>query len=251
MLAAGRVSPELATRTCPDSRRSAAIGGQRTWGELNRRQPSSDRDRVCVEGLSSRGLAASRGHRKPPDAVTTMSPAGCPHVNNFKVDNWKPNLRVIYQCFVWSGSAETRKRKVTSDGEPGGRGGGRRRGHPPSDIAHGGQCVCLCNARASAVACVDASPPFSEQHKHPTRLTREHRFTARSSPVRDVLPRTCLSRAAEGGWGGGQAHRSCYRGTRLKMRPHDGSVKDRVRICLCACSGAFTSLRCTAARAGV
>lgn len=55
-----------------------------------------------------------------PDAVTTMSPAGCPHVNNFKVDNWKQNLRVIYQCFVWSGSAETRKRKVTSDGEPGG-----------------------------------------------------------------------------------------------------------------------------------
>lgn len=48
-----------------------------------------------------------------------MSPAGCPHVNNFKVDNWKQNLRVIYQCFVWSGSAETRKRKVTSDREPG------------------------------------------------------------------------------------------------------------------------------------
>lgn len=44
-----------------------------------------------------------------------MSPAGCPHVNSFKVDNWKQNLRVIYQCFVWSGSADTRKRKVTSD----------------------------------------------------------------------------------------------------------------------------------------
>ncbi|XP_035525945.1 ubiquitin carboxyl-terminal hydrolase 22 [Morone saxatilis] len=43
-----------------------------------------------------------------------MSPAGCPHVNSFKVDNWKQNLRVIYQCFVWSGSAETRKRKAKS-----------------------------------------------------------------------------------------------------------------------------------------
>ncbi|XP_045065691.1 ubiquitin carboxyl-terminal hydrolase 22-like isoform X3 [Coregonus clupeaformis] len=43
-----------------------------------------------------------------------MSPAGCPHVNGFKVDNWKQNLRVIYQCFVWSGSAETRKRKAKS-----------------------------------------------------------------------------------------------------------------------------------------
>ncbi|XP_058851964.1 ubiquitin carboxyl-terminal hydrolase 22-A-like isoform X2 [Acipenser ruthenus] len=41
-----------------------------------------------------------------------MSPAGCSHVNSFKVENWKQNLRVIYQCFVWSGTAETRKRKV-------------------------------------------------------------------------------------------------------------------------------------------
>ncbi|KAK9393113.1 Ubiquitinyl hydrolase 1 [Crotalus adamanteus] len=42
-----------------------------------------------------------------------MSPpaAGCCHVTGFKVENWKQNLRVIYQCFVWSGSAEARKRK--------------------------------------------------------------------------------------------------------------------------------------------
>ncbi|TFK10431.1 gap junction beta-6 protein [Platysternon megacephalum] len=42
-----------------------------------------------------------------------MSPpaAGCCHVTGFKVENWKQNLRAIYQCFVWSGSAETRKRK--------------------------------------------------------------------------------------------------------------------------------------------
>lgn len=43
-----------------------------------------------------------------------MGPAGCSHVNGFKVENWKQNLRVIYQCFVWSGSAETRKRKVNT-----------------------------------------------------------------------------------------------------------------------------------------
>ncbi|XP_051523245.1 ubiquitin carboxyl-terminal hydrolase 22 isoform X1 [Myxocyprinus asiaticus] len=43
-----------------------------------------------------------------------MSPAGCSHVTSFKVENWKQNLRVIYQCFVWSGSAETRKRKAKS-----------------------------------------------------------------------------------------------------------------------------------------
>ncbi|GAA6097585.1 ubiquitin carboxyl-terminal hydrolase 22-like isoform X2 [Tachysurus ichikawai] len=41
-----------------------------------------------------------------------MCPAGCSHVNGFKVDNWKQNLRVIYQCFVWTGTAETRRRKV-------------------------------------------------------------------------------------------------------------------------------------------
>ncbi|XP_071230790.1 ubiquitin carboxyl-terminal hydrolase 22-like [Salvelinus alpinus] len=43
-----------------------------------------------------------------------MSPAGCSHVNAYKVDNWRQNLRVIYQCFVWSGSAETRRRKAKS-----------------------------------------------------------------------------------------------------------------------------------------
>ncbi|MFT7797980.1 ubiquitin carboxyl-terminal hydrolase 22 isoform X1 [Arapaima gigas] len=43
-----------------------------------------------------------------------MSPAGCSHVSGFKVDNWKQNLRVIYQCFVWSGTAETRRRKAKS-----------------------------------------------------------------------------------------------------------------------------------------
>ncbi|KAG5280423.1 hypothetical protein AALO_G00088960 [Alosa alosa] len=43
-----------------------------------------------------------------------MSPAGCSHVSGFKVDNWRHNLRVIYQCFVWSGTPETRKRKAKS-----------------------------------------------------------------------------------------------------------------------------------------
>lgn len=43
-----------------------------------------------------------------------MSPAGCPHVGGFKVGGWRQNLRLIYQCFVWSGSAETRTRKVSA-----------------------------------------------------------------------------------------------------------------------------------------
>ncbi|KAK1799003.1 hypothetical protein P4O66_007269 [Electrophorus voltai] len=48
------------------------------------------------------------------DVASVMCPAGCSHVNGFKVDNWKQNLRVIYQCFVWSGTAETRRRKAKS-----------------------------------------------------------------------------------------------------------------------------------------
>ncbi|KAF0872587.1 UBP22 hydrolase, partial [Crocuta crocuta] len=41
-------------------------------------------------------------------------PPGCSHLSSFKVDNWKQNLRAIYQCFVWSGTAEARKRKAKS-----------------------------------------------------------------------------------------------------------------------------------------
>ncbi|KAG7256690.1 hypothetical protein CRUP_011289, partial [Coryphaenoides rupestris] len=41
-----------------------------------------------------------------------MSPAGCSHVSGYKVDDdWRRNLRVVYQSFVWSGSADTRSRK--------------------------------------------------------------------------------------------------------------------------------------------
>lgn len=46
------------------------------------------------------------------DAELAVAPSGCPHLGSFKVDNWKQNLRAIYQCFVWSGTAEARKRKV-------------------------------------------------------------------------------------------------------------------------------------------
>lgn len=46
------------------------------------------------------------------DAELVVTPPGCSHLSSFKVDNWKQNLRAIYQCFVWSGTAEARKRKV-------------------------------------------------------------------------------------------------------------------------------------------
>ncbi|XP_052613226.1 ubiquitin carboxyl-terminal hydrolase 22 isoform X2 [Peromyscus californicus insignis] len=48
------------------------------------------------------------------DAEVAVAPPGCSHLGSFKVDNWKQNLRAIYQCFVWSGTAEARKRKAKS-----------------------------------------------------------------------------------------------------------------------------------------
>lgn len=48
------------------------------------------------------------------DAELVVTPPGCSHLSSFKVDNWKQNLRAIYQCFVWSGTAEARKRKAKS-----------------------------------------------------------------------------------------------------------------------------------------
>uniref|UniRef100_G1SDG3 Ubiquitin carboxyl-terminal hydrolase n=1 Tax=Oryctolagus cuniculus TaxID=9986 RepID=G1SDG3_RABIT len=48
------------------------------------------------------------------DAELAVAPPGCSHLGSFKVDNWKQNLRAIYQCFVWSGTAEARKRKAKS-----------------------------------------------------------------------------------------------------------------------------------------
>lgn len=52
------------------------------------------------------------------DAELAVAPPGCSHLGSFKVDNWKQNLRAIYQCFVWSGTTEARKRKVRLPGPP-------------------------------------------------------------------------------------------------------------------------------------
>lgn len=71
------------------------------------------------------------------DAELVVTPPGCSHLSSFKVDNWKQNLRAIYQCFVWSGTAEARKRKVRQPPphhpeppETAGWAGGRKRSLP-------------------------------------------------------------------------------------------------------------------------
>nr|XP_020478275.1 ubiquitin carboxyl-terminal hydrolase 22 isoform X6 [Monopterus albus] len=93
-----------------------------------------------------------------------MSPAGCSHVNGYKVDNWKQNLRVIYQCFVWSGTAETRRRKV-----------------PQSDAAWtelAKSCIChMCGAHLnrlhSCLYCVFFGC-FTKKHIHEHAKNKRH-----------------------------------------------------------------------------
>lgn len=97
---------------CPSVRPSAGRGAP----------PSSPR--AALASSSSPSPPTARGRALPPmvsrpepeseamDAELVVTPPGCSHLSSFKVDNWKQNLRAIYQCFVWSGTAEARKRKV-------------------------------------------------------------------------------------------------------------------------------------------
>lgn len=100
--------PALCPCVCPSAGRGAP--------------PSSPR--AALASSSSPSPPTARGRALPPmvsrpepeseamDAELVVTPPGCSHLSSFKVDNWKQNLRAIYQCFVWSGTAEARKRKV-------------------------------------------------------------------------------------------------------------------------------------------
>lgn len=85
------------------------------------------------------------------DAELVVTLPGCSHLSSFKVDNWKQNLRAIYQCFVWSGTAEARKRKVRPRGcgrclrlQPAGRAGRGGAPGPAGGVREaGGLCAGL------------------------------------------------------------------------------------------------------------
>lgn len=94
------------------------------------RQPRAEpRPRATLASSSSPSPPPARGGRALPNPMVSraepegesmdaelvvVTPPGCSHLSGFKVDNWKQNLRAIYQCFVWSGTAEARKRKAKS-----------------------------------------------------------------------------------------------------------------------------------------
>ncbi|XP_055984589.1 ubiquitin carboxyl-terminal hydrolase 27 [Sorex fumeus] len=88
------------------------------------------------------------------DVDFTLGPPGCSHVNSFKVgENWRQELRVIYQCFVWCGTPETRKSKAKS-------------------------CIChVCsthlNRLHSCLSCVFFGC-FTEKHIHEHAETKQH-----------------------------------------------------------------------------
>ncbi|XP_006902972.1 PREDICTED: ubiquitin carboxyl-terminal hydrolase 22-A-like [Elephantulus edwardii] len=83
-----------------------------------------------------------------------VGPPSCCHVNNFKVgENWRQELRLIYQCFVWCGTPETRKSKAKS-------------------------CIChVCgthlNRLHSCLSCVFFGC-FTEKHIHEHAETKQH-----------------------------------------------------------------------------
>ncbi|KAJ8793678.1 hypothetical protein J1605_003489 [Eschrichtius robustus] len=82
--------------------------------------------RVALASSSSPPAPRREPDGEAMDAELVVTPPGCAHLGSFKVDNWKQNLRAIYQCFVWSGSAEARKRKGPSGRGGAGDGGAER-----------------------------------------------------------------------------------------------------------------------------
>ncbi|XP_036161508.1 ubiquitin carboxyl-terminal hydrolase 27 [Myotis myotis] len=88
------------------------------------------------------------------DVDFAVGPPGCSHVNSFKVgENWRQGLRVIYQCFVWCRTPETRKSKAKS-------------------------CIChVCgthlNRLHSCLSCVFFGC-FTEKHIHEHAQTKQH-----------------------------------------------------------------------------
>ncbi|XP_023616722.1 ubiquitin carboxyl-terminal hydrolase 27 [Myotis lucifugus] len=88
------------------------------------------------------------------DVDFAVGPPGCSHVNSFKVgENWRQGLRVIYQCFVWCRTPETRKSKAKS-------------------------CIChVCgthlNRLHSCLSCVFFGC-FTEKHIHEHAQAKQH-----------------------------------------------------------------------------
>ncbi|XP_034341545.1 ubiquitin carboxyl-terminal hydrolase 51 [Arvicanthis niloticus] len=85
---------------------------------------------------------------------SNKGPSGCSHIESFKVaKNWRRNLRMLYQRFIWSETPETRKRKAKS-------------------------CIChVCsthkNRLHSCLSCVFFGC-FTEKHIHTHAETNQH-----------------------------------------------------------------------------
>ncbi|CAH6782602.1 ubiquitin carboxyl-terminal hydrolase 51 [Phodopus roborovskii] len=123
---------------------------------------SRRRSRPLHRPQTRKSCSSDQGYSGDPDVAentllevgSDKGPTGCPHVESFKVaKNWRKNLRMIYQRFIWSGTPETRKRKAKS-------------------------CIChVCNTHKnrlhSCLSCVYFGC-FTEKHIHIHAETKQH-----------------------------------------------------------------------------
>ncbi|XP_044906887.1 ubiquitin carboxyl-terminal hydrolase 51 isoform X4 [Felis catus] len=89
-----------------------------SWRRSRRRSRPGSRPQKLQSCSPDLGGSADRGGLGDwlLEVQFDQGPTGCSHVESFKVaKNWRKNLRLIYQRFVWSGTPETRKRGLQSD----------------------------------------------------------------------------------------------------------------------------------------
>ncbi|XP_044906885.1 ubiquitin carboxyl-terminal hydrolase 51 isoform X2 [Felis catus] len=83
-----------------------------SWRRSRRRSRPGSRPQKLQSCSPDLGGSADRGGLGDwlLEVQFDQGPTGCSHVESFKVaKNWRKNLRLIYQRFVWSGTPETRK----------------------------------------------------------------------------------------------------------------------------------------------
>ncbi|XP_027287819.1 ubiquitin carboxyl-terminal hydrolase 51 [Cricetulus griseus] len=126
------------------------------WRKSRRRSRPVSRPQTRKSCSSDQGYSGDLdvAENRLLEVWSDRGPTGCSHVESFKVaKNWRKNLRMIYQRFIWSGTPETRKRKAKS-------------------------CICqVCNTHKNrlhlCLSCVYFGC-FTEKHIHIHAETKQH-----------------------------------------------------------------------------
>ncbi|GAB1303225.1 Ubiquitin carboxyl-terminal hydrolase 51 [Apodemus speciosus] len=126
------------------------------WRNSRRRSRPGPRPQTRKSYSSDQGCSGDSDDAESRllEARSNKGPTGCSHVESFKVvKNWRRNLRMLYQRFIWSGTSETRQRKAKA-------------------------CIChICsthkNRLHSCLSCVFFGC-FTEKHIHIHAETKQH-----------------------------------------------------------------------------